>query len=436
MPPLTFSPPLFLRRSGTCNMGLRDMVPMENVSTTEDCRTACAVAPWCASAAWNTQGRKRSILKAAQCILTRTCTDVPKGTHTAYITYVKVDCRAGATTTGSSSSTSAADEAAASQVAAIKQGLPWAAPHKGHHAVDEQPPSSSRNGTLGVLLMQRDECVLGMLREWLAHYRGQGVDHFYIVDHNSTDWDACPRRSLGRDITWWRWGVRTSDATLAGKNQDVVYNTYAPRAKTEWLLICDADELMFGAYDRTLAEVLRALPRHVHQLCVPWTNFGSSGLVSQPACVSGSNLYRKRLPLARELMNQPLGEGSLLVNHSLRSHDLVGKCVSRVRVVRFWSIHRAKLGDADPEQRGCVCPDLTSQCAPPAKGRPFSQACALFMAGRQDAQREQRLRASQVKLHHYGVQSVAAIRRKQQRGDVTARHRTKYASMASHSSYQ
>ena len=147
--------------------------------------------------------------------------------------------------------------------------------------------------------MARNECP--SYHEWLAHHRQQGVEHFYIIDNNSTDVSCHAALERQNDVTLWHWMRR---ANKASSNQNAAYNHYMPQAaRTQWLAIIDVDEFSFGI-NATLASFLRSLPTTVRQLCLPWVTFGRASanknsdgsprlLKWQPECVAKANVWRR-----------------------------------------------------------------------------------------------------------------------------------------------
>ena len=171
---------------------------------------------------------------------------------------------------------------------------------------------------LVVLAFARNECP--SYNEWLQHGRAQGVRHFYIIDHNSTDDCDVLALSVGGDVTVWSWH---QPLTRNFSTQEVAYNAYLPMVRAAevargasgtWLGLWDLDEVIFGV-NHTLAHHLHTLPPSVDQLCLNWLTFGSSGHMKQPRCLAASNLYRKLLPA-----------------------DPVGKCIQRLDAVHKYVV--------------------------------------------------------------------------------------------------
>ena len=235
---------------------------------------------------------------------------------------------------------------------------------------------------LAALIMARNECP--SWAEWLAHYRFQGFDHFYVIDNNSTD--NCDMGALGPDVTVWHWYPRPSEDQPSG-NQDTACTHHLPDVDAEWTALVDIDEYLFGVKESLLG-VVEKLPDSVSQLCIPWFTFGSSGHKIQPACVASSNVYRR----------------------SVVSEEGIGKCIQRTERVLHLHTHRPTLINETWKHRGsgCICPDLRTRCT---RAGFTSKACPLPRHG-------EALNSRHVRNHHYVSQSTEQMRRKQNRGDA------------------
>ena len=251
---------------------------------------------------------------------------------------------------------------------------------------------------LSVLAMARNECP--EYPEWLAHYRRQGVEHFYIIDNNSTD-NCTERLQHTSDVTSWTWTLR---AGRNGSNQAAAYNHFLRGVQSEWVAICDVDEFFFGTQNTTLATFLASLPDNVRQVCVPWTVFGSGGLIEQPACVTASNVMRRS-----RVTEAGLTKG-------------IGKCIQRTAATTAAHIHRSVLLNETYHRRvaGCICPNLKRCACCGHTGPSPSMACAVSSEAAMGAQR--------IRLHHYISQSRARMKSKSQAGeaDLYSRDRTEY----------
>lgn len=238
---------------------------------------------------------------------------------------------------------------------------------------------------LGILAMARNECP--SYPEWLAHYRSQGVERFFIIDNNSSD--GCePYLAKQTDVTTFFWAQRSTDkhkalanATLAGRvsssNQAIAYNYFLPNVTSEWVGVVDIDEYLFGV-NESIATHLRGLDQSIRQVCAPWIIFGSGNLTRQPSCVTTANVLRAG------------------------SSDHVGKCLMRTDLILAVEIHRSVMVNETYHRRakGCKCGDGTSCNCCGHTGPSAAMACNQVHTWKWGRQK--------LRLHHYISQSRGA----------------------------
>merc|ERR1712166_94466 len=119
-----------------------------------------------------------------------------------------------------------------------------------------------------------------IMPEWLEHYLQQGVEHFYLIDNNSTD-DF--RMVLNPYIT--RSIVTLIDGPTKHAQRQLLTNLLPSMINdAEWILNTDIDEFLFARNKNdTIAGVLRRLPTRVSAMIFRWRMFGSSGHIHQPS---------------------------------------------------------------------------------------------------------------------------------------------------------
>ena len=156
------------------------------------------------------------------------------------------------------------------------------------------------------------------IREWVEHYKWQGIDRILLLDNNSTDdW-----KSKIEDY------MSFVDVIRAEKNQAQTehYNTiglpWLKSNKIDIVGIVDLDEYVFGTDGRTVKEHLSELFKDdsLSKVKLTWHEFGSSGHVQQPKSIRSSFTWKKKF------------DPSVNV-----------KCFSRVRDVISLEIHDHKV---------------------------------------------------------------------------------------------
>ena len=146
---------------------------------------------------------------------------------------------------------------------------------------------------IAVIGMFKNEAV--NMREWLEHYLEQGIEHFLLLDNDSSD--AWQGQLAGfEDVT------KVVSSTLVHA-QVMLYNSIAvPWLQSQGIelaLIVDLDEFAFSTKPgRTLAELAWGIFNHsdtskIATVHMAWALFGSSGHVEQPPSVREGFTQRK-----------------------------------------------------------------------------------------------------------------------------------------------
>jgi hypothetical protein len=173
-----------------------------------------------------------------------------------------------------------------------------------------------------------------ILKEWLEHYAARGVEHFYLINDDSTD--------NFRDILdpWIEKGTvtlfDTSSSPSSKKGRQVVFyeKFFAPILRhTRWLAILDLDEFLYSPTATQLPTILKRY-EHLSQIRVNWVWFGSNGFVKQPASVVQG--FTKRATYGhRKWSPGPNGWG---INGS---HG--PKCIFQTSMYRSFGIHEHRV---------------------------------------------------------------------------------------------
>lgn len=175
---------------------------------------------------------------------------------------------------------------------------------------------------LSVAAMFRNEshCI----KEWIEHYLNQDVDHFYLINDDSTDnfMEIIQPYIDNKLIT-----LYTSKEPQPHQlgYQMSIYNKYLLphlyNKDTKWLLICDLDEFVWSPGFKTLKNVIKEhFPNH-GQIQIPPTIFASNNLEKQPkSLVQGFTKRSKDLPSIygsyKYIVNSDFKFTSLNVHHA------------------------------------------------------------------------------------------------------------------------
>jgi hypothetical protein len=136
-----------------------------------------------------------------------------------------------------------------------------------------------------------------VLREWVEHYRSIGVDHFYLIDNNSTD-------KYDNEITEY-----IEDGTIdlfkchIDGYQIGAYTEMLPilRSETEWVGVFDLDEFAYPRHGEPLQDLLSEYERH-EAVLIPWLSFGSNGHQHQPRSVIEGFVRRGEANVSRSFL--------------------------------------------------------------------------------------------------------------------------------------
>ena len=144
-----------------------------------------------------------------------------------------------------------------------------------------------------------------ILPEWLEHHLWQGVEHFFLIDNNSTDdWQGAVA-PFAKHVS-----VR-SDPIPYQQERHVTSWLTTIQARARWAMQIDVDEFVYASPRAGFANIPTYV-RHMEQtdclstyLLLNWQIFGSSGHTVQPPSVrinftrSAANLHKCTKYIAR-----------------------------------------------------------------------------------------------------------------------------------------
>ena len=140
--------------------------------------------------------------------------------------------------------------------------------------------------TLVVVAIFKNESI--SIREWLQHYIRQGVEHFYMIDNGSTD--------------NWHYEIKGFPVTVFSneeKHKQIEhYNNYfleTVKVSSEWVMVVDLDEFVYGRKNNTITSVLSNYDDNVGDVRIRWKMFGSNGHIKQPESIIDG--FTKRKPI-------------------------------------------------------------------------------------------------------------------------------------------
>jgi hypothetical protein len=139
--------------------------------------------------------------------------------------------------------------------------------------------------TLGLLAVARNEGFI--LEEFFEHYIRQGVDHFYIVDNNSTDNSFEIYEKYSSILTLKHEPkVMNLENVDEGDIQVPSYGKMYPEVTTEWLYICDVDEFAYARRGyNTIKDFLIDKGHLFDQYLIKLKLFTDNGNILQPKSI-------------------------------------------------------------------------------------------------------------------------------------------------------
>lgn len=129
------------------------------------------------------------------------------------------------------------------------------------------------------------------IKEWIEHYMDEGVEHFYLINNNSTDDYKSILRPYINDGLVSLFQEKRSHIQVDAYNDHVLP---VARRETEWLIVCDLDEFIYSRHG-TIRTYLQSLSDDTSVVCVPWKMFGSNGHVKHPEGGIVRNFTKRRL---------------------------------------------------------------------------------------------------------------------------------------------
>jgi len=129
------------------------------------------------------------------------------------------------------------------------------------------------------------------IKEWIMHYLHHGVEHFYLINDNSSDnFIEIIQEYIDKGIVSL---FNDNEGYYLGRQRNLYNRHILPRIKeTKWLLMVDIDEYVWSKMDVNLCNILK-ICENIGQIQLRQTLFGSNGHISQPKYIVKS--FTKRI---------------------------------------------------------------------------------------------------------------------------------------------
>jgi glycosyltransferase involved in cell wall biosynthesis len=115
------------------------------------------------------------------------------------------------------------------------------------------------------------------IEEFIKHYIGQGVDHFYIINNNSDDniEEVIEKSIYKLNVTLItdnrEMNILKNESSANGHQKLLIENLYnLIKEETEWAIIVDADEFMHGKNGYTIKSYLYTIHENIGCIYVVW----------------------------------------------------------------------------------------------------------------------------------------------------------------------
>ena len=160
------------------------------------------------------------------------------------------------------------------------------------------------------------------IREWIRHYVLHGVEHFYLINDNSTDnfMEQIKEYVDLNIITLFN----VDEPYYLGRQRNLYNRHILPISKeTHWMLMVDLDEYVWSKLDVNLVNVLKSC-EDLAQIQICETAFGSNGYIAQPEFIVKSFTKRKidnKSGILKYFINNVYDFASLNIHHA----DFVNK---------------------------------------------------------------------------------------------------------------
>ena len=126
------------------------------------------------------------------------------------------------------------------------------------------------------------------LKLWIEHYLWQGVEHFYLIDNDSTDNpELILNEYIGKGIITL---YKLPEKHKQVQHYKTIWNNENISSQTEWLIMADLDEFWFSPNNKLINIIDNY--NYYDVIYSNWKMFGSDGNINHPNDIRTSIIYR------------------------------------------------------------------------------------------------------------------------------------------------
>ena len=185
-----------------------------------------------------------------------------------------------------------------------------------------EPPHLKYN--ISLLSIFKNETM--NLKIFIEHYLWQGVDHFYLIDNNSTDNPLdILQPYIDKGIITYK---KYDQPYVQVKHYRRIYKNCDIRKSSRWLIVADLDEFWFVP-DGKISTYLNR--NHNYIIHSNWKMFGSDGLLDHPEDIRTAITHRKPelrgetkwIIKCRKFYSENIGMHSVKIGHIKNKNKII-----------------------------------------------------------------------------------------------------------------
>lgn len=168
------------------------------------------------------------------------------------------------------------------------------------------------------------------MKEWLDHYINRGVEHFYMINDDSSDnFLELLTPYIDNDLVT----LYNNDISKIPNRQILSYDKFLipSMSNSNWFLICDMDEFIYSPVSLTIPSIIKQYEDY-NTLYSNWLNFNSNNNIIHPKSIVESCIKRMDI---NQIIYAPTPNGWEHQNSSSRKYIIQ----SRLNIPSSLGVH-------------------------------------------------------------------------------------------------